>query len=64
MASKKVIVNATVNEAISSDTAKITGSFTAEEASTIGKLLSAGNMDFELTRTDVIKVDGDSLTGS
>lgn len=59
MASKKVIVNATVNEAISSDTAKITGSFTAEEASTIGKLLSAGNMDFELTRTDVLKVDGD-----
>ena len=58
LASKKIIVNATVNEAISSDTAKITGSFTAEEASKIGKLLSAGNMNFELSRTDVLKVDG------
>lgn len=58
LASKKIIVNATVNEAISSETAKITGSFTAEEASKIGKLLSAGNMNFELSRTDVLKVDG------
>ena len=58
MASKKVIVNATVNEAITSDTAQISGSFTAEEASKIGKLLSAGNMNFELSRTDVLKVDG------
>ena len=57
-ASKKVIVNATVNEAITSDTAQITGSFTAQEASQIGKLLSAGNMDFVITRSDVLKVDG------
>ena len=58
LASKKIIINATVNESITSDTAKITGSFTAEEASKIGKLLSAGNMNFELSRTDVLKVDG------
>lgn len=58
LASKKVIVNATVNQAITSDTAQITGSFTAEEASKIGKLLSAGNMNFHLARTDVLKVDG------
>ena len=57
-AAKKVIVNATVNEAITSDTAQITGSFTAQEASQIGKLLSAGNMDFIITRSDVLKVDG------
>ncbi len=57
-AAKKVIVNATVNEALTSDTAQITGSFTAKEASQIGKLLSAGNMNFEITRSDVLKVDG------
>ena len=57
-AAKKIIVNAGVNESITSETAKITGSFTAQEASQIGKLLSAGNMNFEITRTDVMKVDG------
>ena len=57
-AHRKVIVDATVNEAINSDTAKITGSFTAQQASQIGKLLSAGNMNFTITRTDVLKVDG------
>ena len=58
MASKKIIVNATVNEAITTDTARITGSFTEEEANKIGKLLSAGNMNFVISRTDVLKVDG------
>ena len=58
MASKKIIVNATVNEAITTDSARITGSFTEEEASKIGKLLSAGNMNFVISRTDVLKVDG------
>ena len=57
-AAKKVIVNAKVNEAITSETAQITGSFSAKEASQIGKLLSAGNMNFELKRTDIMKVDG------
>lgn len=57
-ASKKIIVNATVNEAINSDTAQITGSFSADEASKIGKLLSAGNMPYKLTRSDILKVDG------
>ena len=57
-ANRKVIINARVNEAIYSDTAQITGTFTAEEASQIGKLLSAGNMNFEINRTDVLKVDG------
>lgn len=58
MAAKKIIVNATVNSAITTDTATITGSFTEEEASKIGKLLSAGNMNFEISRSDVLKVDG------
>lgn len=57
-AAKKVIINATVNEALKSDTAQITGSFTAKEASQIGKLLSAGNMNFTITRSDILKVDG------
>ncbi len=57
-ASRKMIINATVNEALTGDTAQITGNFTAEEASQIGKLLSAGNMNFVITRSDVLKVDG------
>ena len=57
-ASRKIIVNATVNEAITSDTAQISGSFSAEEATQIGKLLSAGSMPYEITRSDVFKVDG------
>lgn len=57
-ARRKVIVHATVSEALTKDTAQITGSFTAQEASQIGKLLSAGNMSFTIARTDIMKVDG------
>ena len=57
-AAKKVIINATISTAITGDTAQITGSFSAKEASQIGKLLSAGNMQFEISRSDVLKVDG------
>lgn len=57
-AAKKVIINATISTAITGDTAQITGSFTPKEASQIGKLLSAGNMQFEISRSDVLKVDG------
>lgn len=55
---KKIIVNATVNEKLTGEKASITGSFTTSEANQISKLLSAGNMEFVLTRTDVVKVDG------
>lgn len=57
-AAKKLIVNATVSSEINSETAEITGSFSANEASQIGKLLSAGSMNFTLNRTDLLKVDG------
>jgi len=55
---KKIIIDATVSTAITGDTAQITGSFSAEEATQKAKLLSAGNMDFILQRYDVMKVDG------
>lgn len=58
LATKKLIINATVNEALTGDTAQISGNFTAKEASQIGKLLSAGSMNFELERTDLLRVDG------
>ncbi len=57
-AARKIIVNATVNEALTGSTAQITGSFTAERATQISKLLSAGAMKFNLTRGDILRVSG------
>ena len=57
-ASKKLIVNATVNEAITGSSASITGNFDESEATQISELLQAGAMDFQLTRGDVIRVSG------
>ncbi len=57
-AARKIIVNATVNQALTDSTAQITGSFTAEQATQISKLLSAGAMKFSLTRGDILRVSG------
>lgn len=57
-AAKKLIINATVENAITGSTASIKGSFTEKEAKQIGDLLSAGALDFQLTRGDLLRVSG------
>lgn len=57
-AQKKIIINATVNEAINSSTAQIQGSFSSKEAASIAKLLEAGSTDFNIERGDVLRVSG------